>query len=382
MNRSHSQEDTNHYQGDSNSQPRRSSSQNKNKRSFVATLTSAIATTSSPTIAAPRNNSSDSLTNHFAYPDDNDLLPPCGTRPPADMQDIGLYKPLGNGARPCVWSYNTMRGWLTRHVPPSYSFTKTSKTRYVILADRMLYTFKSDKPGSATCGFLELTKSTSVFATDYFSGMLYCIEIRRRGEQFSSWYLQAEDADTMKIWLERLKKTVYWLRSEQPGICTLDQISGLQTEHDALVNSKKNQYQHKQWQHNENSPTILSMSPRNRSTGGRSSSDESSTTNGSTSSGSYHMANNQPHGQDYNTYYTETLTKSGVFYYSGSYADYDDHHRSYSPSPDTFYSPPSSPVTMHPHDQRRPSNMKKHLPPQLPPPHGAPPPPPEQYNYF
>ncbi|KAI8098582.1 uncharacterized protein BX664DRAFT_319068 [Halteromyces radiatus] len=126
--------------------------------------------------------------------------------------DVSSYRPSSTGIHShIIWQHATMKGYLTKHIPPVFSFTKNKKRRYVILADRFLYCFKTDVPTNKYREFMELGPDTQAFVTDHLSGVLYCIEIRKPGIDATSWFLQAEDADGMKIWLERLKKTIQYL---------------------------------------------------------------------------------------------------------------------------------------------------------------------------
>jgi hypothetical protein len=100
---------------------------------------------------------------------------------------------------------------------------KSQKKRYVVLVDRLLYTFKSETPDSYR-EFLEINKNTHAFATDQFSG-LYCIEIKKVSpNETVSWYLQAEDAETMKLWLSKIRSTIVWLASDEKGAYTKETI--------------------------------------------------------------------------------------------------------------------------------------------------------------
>lgn len=126
------------------------------------------------------------------------------------------YRPTASGVHShIIWPHATMKGYLTKHLPPTMlSFvTKHRKRRYVILADRFLYCFKTDTPTHKYRDYMELGPETQVFVTDHLAGVLYCIEIRNpSGDgETTTWYLQADDADAMKVWLERLKKTTQYL---------------------------------------------------------------------------------------------------------------------------------------------------------------------------
>lgn len=162
--------------------------------------------------------------------------------PPSEiMQNPSMFGPVQGQVRvDVVWQYFTLRGWLTKHVPPSYSFTKSRKLRYIILADRMLYVFKNDQPTLQYREFFELTKDTQVFVSDRFTGVLYCIVISKRdGLDSKNWYLECANAETMKEWLDKLKKTVAWLKENDNTntVITLPKLSNIQSEHDALVNN-------------------------------------------------------------------------------------------------------------------------------------------------
>lgn len=179
----------------------------------------------------------------------NTSTPPiiaASTPPPEIMQSPSIFGPVhGQVQSDAVWHYFTLRGWLTKHVPPSYSFTKSSKLRYLILADRMLYVFKNDQPTLQYREFFELTKDTQVFVSDRFTGVLYCLVISKRdGLDQKNWYLECADAETMKEWLDKLKKTVAWLKENDNNtstVITLSKLSNIQSEHDALVNNHKHE---------------------------------------------------------------------------------------------------------------------------------------------
>ncbi|KAI9493945.1 hypothetical protein BDB00DRAFT_762919 [Zychaea mexicana] len=185
--------------------PRRSNSfGGHNKRSLVASLTHVIPTNKQSSLDLSSSSAPASEIPYIAQ-DSN-----------AEIHDLALFRPSYGGVNiSAVWENCTMRGWMTKHIPPSYSFTKTKKQRYVILADRMLYTFKTETPTSHYREFFELTKDTSVFVTDYITGVMYCIEVTKLAGEKKSWYLQCETAEHMKMWLDRLKKTVAWLRDDK-----------------------------------------------------------------------------------------------------------------------------------------------------------------------
>ncbi|KAI8879012.1 hypothetical protein K501DRAFT_257588 [Backusella circina FSU 941] len=141
-----------------------------------------------------------------------------------NLNDPAVYRPTPKGIPlKLIFQQATCQGWLTKHQAPTFSFMKTQKKRYVVLVDRLLYTFKSETPDSYR-EFLEINKHTHAFATDLFSG-LYCIEIKKVSpSETVSWYLQAEDAETMKVWLSNIRSTIAWLVDDEQGAYTKDTI--------------------------------------------------------------------------------------------------------------------------------------------------------------
>ncbi|ORZ06698.1 hypothetical protein BCR42DRAFT_427024 [Absidia repens] len=129
--------------------------------------------------------------------------------------DLASYRPSATGIHShIIWPHATMKGYLTKHLPPVFSFTKNRKRRYVILADRFLYCFKTDSPTNKFREFIELGPDTQAFVSDHISNVNFCIEIRKPGSDGATWFLQADDADGMKIWLERIKKTIHYMADE------------------------------------------------------------------------------------------------------------------------------------------------------------------------
>ncbi|KAI7870866.1 hypothetical protein BDF14DRAFT_1770589 [Spinellus fusiger] len=125
-----------------------------------------------------------------------------------------------------------MKGWVTKHIPPSFSFIGQKKKRFFILSDRMIYAFKSDQAGSCYRELFQLTKSTQVFVTDHFSGVSNCLEIQKKDENDLSWYFQAPDSATMQVWLQLLKKTILWLRTDPQGPCNPTELISIPNEGD------------------------------------------------------------------------------------------------------------------------------------------------------
>ncbi|KAI8137290.1 hypothetical protein BJV82DRAFT_635767 [Fennellomyces sp. T-0311] len=141
-----------------------------------------------------------------------------------NLNDPASFRPLAMGTHAgLLWPYAIMTGWMTKHMPPAFSFTKTRHRRYVLLLDRILYTFKNDNPKNDFREFFELTQNTNIFVTDQFPAVLFCLEIQRT-EDGRTWYLQAEGADDMKVWMDKLKRAVQWLKYEEPGVLTRDKL--------------------------------------------------------------------------------------------------------------------------------------------------------------
>ncbi|CAM0134879.1 unnamed protein product [Umbelopsis sp. WA50703] len=137
---------------------------------------------------------------------------------------LGIVKP-----------HATIAGWLGNHIPASFGFSKQWKQRYFVLVDSMLFIFKTDDPTMTWRNFMELNKDTIVFVTNAFSNKLYCLEIRKPGQE-RSWYIQTDGAEELKRWLGELKDTIKWIRTgkkqvhneDNDTISTLsDSMSGL-----------------------------------------------------------------------------------------------------------------------------------------------------------
>lgn len=405
--------------------PRRSNSYHRPKRSIVTTLSSAIFAASAP-MSAPitRSNSSPALV--LSENEMHELEEPWKyTPPPPDLTDPMLFKPVDGGIRPAiVWRYCTMRGWLTRHIPPSYSFTKSKKERYIILADRMLYAFKTDTPSAHFKEVFELTKDTNVFVTDQFTGVLYCIEITKRSEELRSWYIQCDTAELMKTWLDRLKRTVQWLREDRPGIVTLKGLGEIQTENDGLESKRNGSvdsflspplsptaqalHQHQHIPYPPSSPPHLTSSTLSSSDGSVDTRRHDSVASDQSDPAAQTVLfaqQQQSLGPYYNDYYdwqssipssapvhVSPSSSSSLSYSSATqhfhqvthnnplYAPYDQ-----APLPARRNTSPAQ-YTHHHHHPKHPHvavPTPRSLPPQLPPPRSAlPPPPPEYQKYY
>lgn len=162
-----------------------------------------------------------------------------------NLNDPSTYRPRPDGTQvDLIFVQATCAGWLKKHRAPTFSFMKSTKRRYIVLVDRMLYAFKSEKPDNYR-EFLELTKNTHVFVTDQFAGELYCIEIKKMGhcDDSSSWFLQADNAESMKLWLDRIKRTIVLLRAGHYNTITKDTLTNVTTEEDeySMVAAKARQ---------------------------------------------------------------------------------------------------------------------------------------------
>ncbi|CAO3651779.1 unnamed protein product [Mucor fragilis] len=148
-----------------------------------------------------------------------------------DLNDPATFRPKAHGIHvDVILQQATCSSWLTKHVAPTFSFMKSTKRRYVVLVDRLLYAFKSETPDTYR-EFFELTKDTHAFVTDQFAGQLYCIEIKKMGQlEAYSWFLQADDAESMKLWLDRIKRTIAWLRNGTSGTITKGSLTKITTE--------------------------------------------------------------------------------------------------------------------------------------------------------
>lgn len=141
-----------------------------------------------------------------------------------DINDPSSYKPRANGGNVRLILQQAIHsGWMTKHRTPTFSFMKNSKPRLVVLVDRMLYTFKSNTP-EIYREFYELTANTNAYVTDQISGVLFCIEIKKKGHE-EAWYLQADDAESMKVWLDRIKRTISCVRASKNSTDTITHAS-------------------------------------------------------------------------------------------------------------------------------------------------------------
>ncbi|KAI8341574.1 hypothetical protein BD560DRAFT_339158 [Blakeslea trispora] len=148
-----------------------------------------------------------------------------------DINNPETFKPKPNGAHiKLILQHANHADWMTKHRVPGFSLMKSTKKRYIVLVDRILYAFKSEAPTSYRSFFI-LNKDTYAFATDKFTGAPFCIEIKKMGtDESSSWFLQAESADMMKIWLDKIKRTIGLIRKEHSTLITNDHLTQITTE--------------------------------------------------------------------------------------------------------------------------------------------------------
>ncbi|KAG2195059.1 hypothetical protein INT47_003925 [Mucor saturninus] len=149
---------------------------------------------------------------------------------PTDIEDPMTFRPRACGiAVDLILQQANLTGWLTKHRPPTFSFLKNIKRRYVVLVDRLLYSFKSTQPDTYR-EFFELTANTNAYVTDQVTGVLFCIEIKKKGHE-DSWFLQADNAEDMKMWLDRIKRTISCLRTPGlTGTITSQKLAEIMTE--------------------------------------------------------------------------------------------------------------------------------------------------------
>ncbi|KAI9299742.1 hypothetical protein BJ944DRAFT_273955 [Cunninghamella echinulata] len=299
--------------------------------------------------------------------------------------DIKAYRPYTYGVQShIIWPNAIMKGYLIKHIPPTFSFSKNKKKRFVILADRYIYTFKTDTPTAKYRDCLELGPESQAFVTDHLAGVLYCIEIRKSAHDQHPWFLQAEDADSMKIWLDRFRKTIQYInqyrdgKKDVDGPITKEKLQLIHTEEEVLFGTTS---------------SICSSSDNSVHSTPRSSQHDCMDISSSSSSSSASLKQHQ-HQQWRNsdsTYLTDPPHTASTFSSSSSITNH--HHHS-------FISPPLSPVhgsfsTTHPVLQRNDSmrsslshddycssprksysRLPDNLPPALPAPTSVLPPPP------
>ncbi|KAI9261061.1 hypothetical protein BY458DRAFT_516154 [Sporodiniella umbellata] len=111
--------------------------------------------------------------------------------------------------------------WLRKYETPTFSFTKSWKSRYVVLMGRMVYVFKTVKPTQPAKENFLLTEDTFVFVTEEFKKG-YVIELRKPK---AKWHLRCSSTDQMKTWLDAMKKIVACIKVGYEGVLTADRLA-------------------------------------------------------------------------------------------------------------------------------------------------------------
>ncbi|OBZ84619.1 hypothetical protein A0J61_07333 [Choanephora cucurbitarum] len=149
-----------------------------------------------------------------------------------DTNNPETFMPRPNGTHiNLILQHANHVDWMTKHRVPGFSLMKSAKKRYIVLVDRILYAFKTETPTQYRSFFI-LTKDTYAFATDKFAP--FCIEIRKT-DTSTSWFLQAESADMMKTWLDKIKRTIGLIRQEHNTLITNYQLTQVTTEEEAYA---------------------------------------------------------------------------------------------------------------------------------------------------
>ena len=313
-----------------------------------------------------------------------------------NYNDPVSFRPLAMGKHaPLLWSHATMQGWMTKHMPPAFSFTKTRHRRYVLLLDRFVYTFKNDNPKHDFREFFELTANTNIFVTDQFPGVLYCIEIQRQ-EDGRTWYLQVEKGpEDLKVWMDRLKRIVQCLKIEQEqqqsfgsqgSVITLGKLDKIQLDSDNPPTPSSpsiiQQQQQQQPYQRVKKPSVSSTSSSEYSISNEKSINHNHNRKDSTnvsmksrySTYSYHsIASPPPPQQPPPSIPPPPLPQHDLSYYY-----YPEHQISVEHMTTSAVATASAAIVspMAENITRRPSRLPNILPPQLPPPTCTLPPPP------
>jgi PH domain len=106
----------------------------------------------------------------------------------------------------------TFSGWLLRHNATHFTFTTPWKRYYYVLSEHALQEYKSDKPDSPLREQFDFSKDTLVFLNEGFPGKPFVVEIRKPGRRMC---LQCTDLDTMKQWMNHLKKSIAQVRRDE-----------------------------------------------------------------------------------------------------------------------------------------------------------------------
>lgn len=104
--------------------------------------------------------------------------------------------------------------WLHKYEHPTFAFSRSWKRRLFILADRIVYTFKSSKSTTPAKEHFVLTDDTFVFVTEEFKKG-FIIELRK---PLCKWFIRCESVNQMKCWLEAMKKIVACIKIGYDGL--------------------------------------------------------------------------------------------------------------------------------------------------------------------
>ncbi|KAI9288703.1 hypothetical protein BC943DRAFT_317192 [Umbelopsis sp. AD052] len=103
-------------------------------------------------------------------------------------------------------------GWLLRHNATHFTFTTPWKRYYYVLSEHALHEYKNDKPDAPLREQFDLSRDTLVFLNEGFPGKPFVVEIRKPGRRMC---LQCTDLDTMKQWMNNLKKSIAQVRRNE-----------------------------------------------------------------------------------------------------------------------------------------------------------------------
>ncbi|KAI7859313.1 hypothetical protein BDC45DRAFT_497327 [Circinella umbellata] len=120
------------------------------------------------------------------------------------------------------------KNWIYKYEQPTFTFARAWKRRYVILVDKIVYIFKSNKSTHPAREHFILTEDTLVFVSEEFKKG-YVVEIRK---PLCKWYLRCESASQMKHWLESMKKIVACVKVGHSGKLSSSMLANLQLTDD------------------------------------------------------------------------------------------------------------------------------------------------------
>ncbi|KAG1473198.1 hypothetical protein G6F56_001093 [Rhizopus delemar] len=129
--------------------------------------------------------------------------------------------------------------WICKYETPSFAFSKSWKKRFCVLADKVVYIFKSTKSSHLPKEYFVLTENTFVFVTEEFKKG-YVIELRK---PHFKWYIRCGSVDQMKLWLELMKKTVGCIKIGYYGRLTPSILSNVKLTDDYRILTKASKHQ-------------------------------------------------------------------------------------------------------------------------------------------